>query len=155
MEAIHWSEKKEEVIIGLECCSRPVDDRCDECPYERISYDECSRQLRKDALELLRHGAPQLRVDNVPRREGALLLTVDDVPHWDGAVWLEFKVISGANGQGGTWAFYVAEQRPNFNFQLQRELQQLTRLPIDTYGYYWRCWSKRPTDEQREGTEWL
>ena len=144
---------REAVIKGLQICTDPRVEGCDGCPLKSDGVT-CQIKLMRQAAELLRHGAPQLRVDNVPRREGALLLSVDDVPHWDGAIWLEFKVISGM-GQGGTWAFYVAEQRPNFNFQLQRELQQLTRLPIDTYGYYWRCWSKRPTDEQREAAEWF
>ena len=141
MKATRWSGKKEEVTLGLECCSRTVDDRCDVCPYEPISYDECRKQLMKGALKLL-------------RQNGALLLSADDVTKWDGAVWLEFKVISGIQAEAGTWAFFVAEQRPNFNFQLQRDLQALTRLPIDTYGYYWRCWSKRPTEKQREEHKW-
>ena len=131
---------REALIKGLQICTDPRVEGCDGCP---LKSDGVTCQIK-----LMRQAAEQLRKD-------ALLLTVDDVPHWDGAVWLEFKVISGANGQGGTWAFFVAEQRPNFNFQLQRELQQLTRLPIDTYGYYWRCWSKRPTDEQREAAEWF
>ena len=26
--------------------------------------------------------------------------------------------------------------------------------PQDEYGSYWRCWSARPTEEQREAVDW-
>lgn len=130
---------KEEAIRALEVCTEQ--EGCKGCPLW-LSLDDISCQT-----ELMTCVKEMLQGD-------ALLLSVDDVTKWDGAVWLEFKVISGIQADAGTWAFFVAEQRPNFNFQLQRDLQSLTRLPIDTYGYYWRCWSKRPTDKQREEHAW-
>lgn len=130
---------KEEAIRALEVCTDPATEDCEGCPL-RSDTIVCQTVLMTHVKEML--------------QRDALLLSVDDVTKWDGAVWLEFKVISGIQADAGTWAFFVAEQRPNFNFQLQRDLQSLTRLPIDTYGYYWRCWSKRPTEKQREAHAW-
>ena len=30
----------------------------------------------------------------------------------------------------------------------------MTAKPLRTYGKTWRCWTSRPTDEQREATPW-
>jgi len=132
---------REKAIQAIENCLDPTKGGCAGCPYAKMPRDTCVFQQQEDALEAL-------------RQSGAQLLALDDVPKRDGAVWIEFKVISGVSDQAGTWAFFVAEQRPNFNFQLQRDLQSLTRLPIDTYGFYWRCWSGRPTEKQREENAW-
>ena len=45
----------EMVLKGLECCSNPQGDDCDNCPYNEVGYcAECTSSLAKDALELLK-----------------------------------------------------------------------------------------------------
>lgn len=29
-----------------------------------------------------------------------------------------------------------------------------SRLPINGYGVWWRCWEERPTEEQRQAVKW-
>lgn len=43
---------REKVIRGLKCC-QTINEYCDDCPYNRISYDQCTKVLTKEALELL------------------------------------------------------------------------------------------------------
>jgi len=45
---------REKVIKGLECCSVPQG-HCEKCPYETEGFvAECTSELAKDALELLK-----------------------------------------------------------------------------------------------------
>ena len=44
---------REKVISGLTCC-QTINEYCDECPYNRISYDQCTKVLTKEALGLLK-----------------------------------------------------------------------------------------------------
>lgn len=55
-------DKREKVIKGLECClSGPM--QCEKCPYKTdvdISIPHCVRDLRKNAIELLKAQEPVL-----------------------------------------------------------------------------------------------
>ena len=43
---------RKKVIRGLTCC-QTINEYCDECPYNRISYDQCTKVLIKEAREAL------------------------------------------------------------------------------------------------------
>lgn len=30
----------------------------------------------------------------------------------------------------------------------------MSRLPMNGYGVWWRCWEEKPTDEQRQEVKW-
>lgn len=125
---------REKVIQAIENCLDPTKGDCAGCPYAKMPRDTCVFQQQEDALEAL-------------RQNGAQLLELDDVPKWDGAVWIEFRVGSGC------WAFFMAEQRPNFNFQVRQQWNKI-QLSVMEYGKDWHCWSKRPTEQQREEHAW-
>ena len=67
----------------------------------------------------------------------------------DGAVWLE--VGAGAGFMPAfpemimtNITFFVAIPLMNYHWYCEN----------DSYGKIWRCWTARPTDEQRKGAKW-
>ena len=78
-------------------------------------------------------------------------MAVDELPGLDGAFLIETRV-NGAT----VWASWYAEY--------ERYGETVCRMvdiggEVDDrfkklYGYEWRCWTSRPTDEQREATPW-
>ena len=122
---------REKVIKGLECCIiRYSDDyaRCDECPYESA----CGKRLKQDALALLKAQEPRV-------------MTVDEVRTWVSTpridrepIWVEIE--------NGVSAWIVSDEYWDMPID--------ANLSSDLYGKTWRCWTARPTDEQREAVKW-
>ena len=92
----------------------------------------------RDALELLKAQRPRV-------------MTLEELSTWDGAFLIETK-------KGGiiTWSTYHGEYEQSEDI--------ICRL-IDAdggvddrikrmYGHVWRCWTSRPTDEQRKAVRW-
>lgn len=141
---------REKVIRGLECCTHGVD-KCAICPYDpryneidEINTRSCMTQLAMDTLELLK--AQETRV-----------LTLEDVMEIynarDSHVW-----------PYDTAPFIFVEEHPDIytyhgSWTAWREIMAILLDGIfvhtrNTYGKTWRCWSARPTDEQRKAVKW-
>lgn len=77
-----------------------------------------------------------------------MVLTLEEVRDEYEVVWLETKYLSPTvclfdNGESNVdWLYFVFGSDDSFG--------ELVHL----YGKNWRCWSSRPTDEQREATLW-
>lgn len=127
--------KRDKVIKGLECCA---EDCVDGCPYEDLDVEgwNCTTLLCRDALELLKEQEPRV-------------LTLEEVKMLDSDYYYlesmrspgkEFREIVGAYGlMCVTW--------PSITWARQT-------MGDRGYGKTWRCWTSRPTDEQREKTPW-
>ena len=138
----------EKVIKGLIYCSQTKDgDTCpDWCPY---SQTICvgSAGLMEDALALLKGQQPHLLKDE------------DELLAHEGAVWVEY-----ITGYKAHWALVYQISASGCAILLSREgklewLDGAWRLsayqwPMASYGKVWRCWSARPSDEQREAEAW-
>ena len=126
---------REKVFKGLECCSvQSVDRDCDVCP---IGFGEgCALKLKRDALALLKAQEPRV-------------MTLEEVADWHKKpeserepIYVEYLPNSGLGISRWTIEYF------GFNPNL---------YPNKNSGYYgkWlRCWTSRPTDEQREATPW-
>ena len=139
---------REKVIKGLECCSQSDNysrKPCKECPYNYEWRDDqgivhlCQiTQLRKDALFLLKAQEPRVmtleEVEVLPY--GYVLIETDkkNSLHWVDAL--------------------LFCKNTNFSFDFIT-LEGRARLLGTDYNMEWRCWTSRPTDEQREATPWL
>ena len=129
------------VITGLECCIlRDPDDhaRCSQCSYE----SNCVNRLKMDALELLKAQEP--RVMTLEEVEDAL----------DTVVWVDRPLIDNTSDEYALIDAYsrktqIVELRYPFCDKDYRE-----RADYATYGKTWRCWTSRPTDEQRDAVKW-
>ena len=139
---------REKVMKGLECCSQgakepytPTIRYCAECPYPE-SEIPCTRALARDALELLKAQEP--RVMTLEEVEDAL----------DTVVWVDRPLIDNTSDEYALIDAYsrktqIVELRYPFCDKDYRE-----RADYATYGKTWRCWTSRPTDEQREAVKW-
>lgn len=125
--------KLEMVIRALECCGSIMN--CEECPYNDKPVG-CFTRLKSDALELLKAQQPRV----IPLKELA-----DEANHCFDVVWYEVK--------GGN----VIPRRVQPCGHMLKVKSFYTEPFLSdgaTYNVTWRCWTARPTDEQREATPW-
>ena len=127
---------REKVVKGLECCSS-LDSNCAVCPY---NYDgeggesPCLRlKLIPDALALLKEQEPKL-------------LTIEEIIGGD-ECWFE-----GINGACGYADCYMGTGLKEV--EVHRISMKPEYVLWDDFKKKWRCWSCRPTDEQRKAVKW-
>jgi hypothetical protein len=130
--------EREKVIMGLECCSNAVLKCGENCPYWDI--ENCESIMQDDALALLKAQEPRV-------------MTLEEVKqhnNQDGCVWFEQPTYNADA------AFVLKE-----DFMIQVISPYILGEPINhgywtngNYGKTWRCWTSRPTDEQREKVKW-
>jgi len=117
-----------EVIRGLELCGyQDGMPQCDSCPYDG---KDCWTRLKRDALSLLKAQEPRV-------------MTLHD---WEAnhvakmPVWVEWS--ESAKGECADYA--KADGWAVLNVDGF----------VDVVCFGGRCWTSRPTDEQREATQW-
>ena len=119
-------DKREKVIKGLECCKIPFT-KCYNggCPY--FENDGCKARLKGDALALLKAQKPRV-------------MTPEEV---------------------FVWAEMPAEKRDPIFFEQRKGPNGYianSACPKDYFLYCEdgdaRCWTSRPTDEQRAAVSW-
>lgn len=137
--------EREKVIKGLIChVHGDPHTRCHKCPYWGTGphgLSQCS-QLFADALAILN----ALLKAQEPR-----MMTLEEVKALqpDTDIWIEVRylnapiriracTVSGFS-PGGTRLFIIGGAH---------------NYPMDMYNNYFRCWTSRPTDAQREATPW-
>lgn len=131
----------EKVLKGLERCRKGF---CFACPYNDGVDDnvDCKQKWADDALALLKEQEPR-----VLTLEEVQALQNNDV------VWLEDKgkpkIIPGIVKSRQLWPHSVA-MVTNF---IRSDGCTVTGGDEDC-GKRWRCWNKRPTDEQRKAVKW-
>lgn len=124
--------KLEKVIKGLECCNMP--NNHDDCPYNGAAhYNICTHQLLTDAIALLKEQEPRV-------------LTLEEVTG-GGECYVEYR-----NGGCGYCDCYFSDDAEKIN--IYRPLKIDYYADPDCYNKTWRCWTARPTEEQREATPW-
>lgn len=141
------SEKREKVIRGLECCALGAFDTCEGCPYTEET--RCSEHLCGDALALL-------------REQEARVLSWEEVDK-SGNLYVWTEIHSFYSGRG--CLVYCTVVRSEFFDELFRLREDSgidwTRAEEDYnrdnyQGVHsgWRCWTARPTEEQRKAVPW-
>lgn len=120
------------VLRCLEACATGCEYGC---PYEyegTVVRHECKADLMRDALELLREQEPRV-------------LTLEEVLGGD-ECWFEY-----INGSCGYADVYMQDNKTAL---IHRTNIRPGEVPITDYMKKWRCWSYRPTEEQRKGVKW-
>ena len=125
--------KLEEVIKGLECCRRGF---CFSCPYNDgvDENTECKQKWADDAITLLKAQKPRV-------------MTLEEIVSAE-CVWIEYAT-SGNIVIALPWNIELTDDTYNF-IGMPNCFVEFRSL----YGEEWRCWTSRPTDEQREITPW-
>lgn len=129
----------EKVVKGLECCQGGS---CGLCPYDNITYGSCRHSLEDDALTLLKAQQPHV-------------LTLEEVEDaLDTVVWVDRPQIENSSDE---YALITAYSRKLKSVELRfidKGRRGWRRWSYEQYGKTWRCWDKRPYDEQRKAAKW-
>ena len=141
-------DKLEKVIKGLECCigdtRTDLPNLCTICPYARGSYatQNCSKQLREDALELLKSQESHL----IPYEK------LDDYE----VVWLQIRGFEAEAGGLTPWIQTDDHKWFSPYFPANSDGTYLYRYEqtFDSYGEKVRAWTSRPTDAKMEAVKW-
>lgn len=125
-------DKLGEVIRGLECCIETSEMCWDnpKCPYngcgDSVCGEDCMSIMMRDALALLKAQEPRV-------------MTLEEYDAWTGIPFTERDpVFHEERTKRGTVTCWV----------------NTTVCSLSEYGKNDRCWTSRPTDEQREATPW-
>ena len=133
----------EKVINGIEACLPSHDPECDLCPYDSIDR-RCRAKLRDDVIALLKAQEPRVMALEE-------LAAAQKRP-----VWRETKRVHKDLYNGWMLAYDI-QRGQGITGTRQGMTEPNGRVgwcKLDDYGMTWRCWTSRPTDEQREATPW-
>lgn len=154
---------RENVIRGLECCSKGADREptwnnltarnCGKCPYNKPGI-ACTRVLSYDALTLLKAQKPRVLTLEEVRQIGQRNMHHGKAPR-ETCVY-ERRGCIGLATCSPLW------DEPQFEGdQSHLDIQYLFLgtdeydvVSVKKYGFEIRCWHGCPTDEQREATPW-
>ena len=139
---------KNKIIDGLECCCNKD---CRGCRY----YRECRTDgtaLMQDALKLIRA---------YEQSGGARLLTLEEVYDYSANMKPFYVEVHGEHSRCPGYAFgdrqAYCDKDMNaaqiIGFRTWRIGDPVYRA-IKDYGKTWRCWTEKPTYEEREVTPW-
>ena len=124
------------VIKGLECRLSENMPYCPDCPY--YFTPNCEVTINRDALELLKEHEPRV-------------LRLSEINKYD-FVWCEHNLM------GKLYPAIVADCNnvTCHEFFVKNYIFEVTRFMAEDmhYGKTWRCWSSKPTDEQRKAVKW-
>ena len=136
---------REKVVYSIERCISHVPDACRDCAYDAgHPYNECVEMMLKDALSLLK--AQESRV-----------ITLADLWHMEHKpVFLQRKnsrlyMVEPAIVLKTEWCYIPSL---GDSYILMRENKIHDKYWACGYNVTWRCWTSRPTDEQREAVKW-
>ena len=130
---------KEKVLHGLDSCGfHDGINICEvtECPY-RDNKAYCVHELAHDAGMLI----SELLKAQEPR-----VMTLDEALGGE-ECWVEYP--NGGCGYADCYLSYTTD-----GADIYRTMQHDFNVPLANYGKTWRCWTSRPTEEQREAAKW-
>ena len=90
-----------------------------------------------DAIKLLKAQEPRV-------------LTLEELSDWDGAVMVEYT--GTFNNPMFEWLLYQVQHNQDVMFSNHNRSNIV--FDANDYGKGWRCWTSRPTDEQRKAVTW-
>ena len=137
---------REKVIKGLECCAAMSGDKCRECPYRHECLDT-----------VLLYGIPHLAANALALLQPRVI-TREELRQFEGSpCWFESR--GTYMGKDGFWVI-PAMFRTFFTGIVMSYISVLDgvggcgELGLSAYNKAWRCWTARPTAEQRKAVKW-
>lgn len=127
---------REKVIRELEDCSSREAWKCSTCKWYDENSGEYFTKLAADALSLLKAQEPRVMT----------LEEMKAIPY-DADIWIETEYYVGK----------ITIFAATINTKgLRGVMVYASHKTYDYEGYnkLWRCWTSRPTDEQRKATPW-
>lgn len=131
---------REKVIRAIEAHMGGI--QCDRCPYkEDCDFTEEMPAVLGDALALL-------------KEQEARVMTVDEVRDNCFYMWAEFF---SPTAERECLIFCGVGQNQDYEecADLYKDSGVVSwQIKWDNYGRTWRCWTARPTEEQRKAAKW-
>lgn len=138
-------ELSEKVKKGIAHCIES--EACIECLYDGRDFPRCFVRIGKDALAYIRELEARLAEHEKPLKP----LPEEEI-YGDELVWLEMRAECDEPRIVDIIPSFVnPAERAEIAFMGQ---SRRAHLRIDHYGKTWRCWPRRPTDEEREAAKW-
>ena len=131
---------REKAIKGLECCLKTINGN-DGCPIECPYCEECLGSIRTIFMPMMRDALSLLKAQK-PR-----VMTLKEIVSAE-CVWIEYAT-SGNIIIALPWDIELTDDTYNF-IGMPNCFVEFRSL----YDQEWRCWTSRPTDEQREKVKW-
>lgn len=103
---------------------------------DRTTYDACM-----GAIALLKAQEPRV-------------MTLEEIVGWEGAFWLEFLEEENESYTRYGYAFFAGSTPDVIEVIARDSFRPLYAFIRSEYRIRWRCWTSRPTDEQREAIPW-
>ena len=126
--------------IEHECMLRgshgDCDRKCEDCELVQDDYD--LHEMYLDAIAIVKDSAPRL-------------LAVDEIVSQDGAVFIEYNENMVSRPSEYVFCNFVFMGEARFFDKIGKELRYKTN---HGYGKTWRCWTKRPSEDQRKDVIW-
>lgn len=139
---------REKVIKGLKMCISPDECSLDDCPYYNRPNNEsglCWDRLMSDALKLLKEQEPRV-------------ITQEELKQFEGSpCWFES---SGTYmGKDGFWIIPAMFPTSSIGIimyytSVLDKVGKYGELGLSAYNKTWRCWTAKPTIEQRAEMKW-
>lgn len=142
----------QKVIKGLECCRRGF---CFFCPYnDGIDENvECKQKWADDALELLKAQEPRVmtleEVCAAVQKNATLFTECEKENQWVTEGMAHFSDLALFNDPKYDEC-KITFIRHTYDGTQKNEWY----VRLKNYNKTWRCWTSRPTDEQREAVKW-
>lgn len=117
--------------------------QCEKCPYtsevgETVS--NCVKTMRTDAISLLKDQEPRvMKLEEVKASIGEPIY---------------FESHGTYMGKTGFWILPALFTESELMRYVYPQSSHYSELGLRAYGKTWRCWTSRPTDEQREAIPW-
>lgn len=143
----------EKVEKGLECCNDGH--KCKACPYGKHldSTIGCAQNVMRDSLSLLH--SQQARIKELEMVQTARVMTLEEVKNSE-IVYFEDYADPDDSVEPIIRPAVNVEVKNGGIVMLDSILwdEGFTFNSDSDYGKTWRCWTARPTDEQREAIPW-
>ena len=144
----------EEIKKGLECCTAPML-ACDSCPYkaDKNPFDViCKDRVMEDALALIH----QLEAKIAEYKKPLVPLTFEEAYGAD-YCYIEFSVQEIPR----PYVVMIGSMTANGEnkkivriYEFGEDVERCLKLRGEDYGKTWRCWPRKPTDEERKAAKW-
>lgn len=152
------AEKREKAIRGLEACNRQSynGSDCQNCPYyddedtAELPFGICNIQdMFDDALALLKEQEPRVLTWEEVDKSGNLYVWTEIHSFYSGRGCLVYCTVVRSE-----FFYELIRLREDSGLEWTRAEEDYNRDNYQGAHSGWRCWSARPTEEQRKAAKW-
>lgn len=130
----------DETISAFRCCTQ-VPPTCSKCPLTEM----CKWNLSKDRCK----NEVKLSVNHWLKAQEPRVMAYEELSTFDGAFIIESSALHPLE-----WVFFFDTDAKSDAVWVQGFDGERCIVYREDYGIYVRCWTSRPTDEQREAVKW-